>query len=364
MWAILKSSVSRKSFCFVIVCLARTTAKEIFKALNDFIQENHFDGAAVVKYALMAHGQWHHSGLVKRVQVVVPAAVWQHCIIHWQTLATKKMLKNLRAVPDEAVNIVNLITSSLLHPLQWDGCQLPSAALAVRGLVAVPGQGSHPLMWFAWGSPPLPRRYQLPHWWGTWRTWTGLKCWPIFLISLMGYTLNTSLQGKECSVFLARYRVSAFRNTFYLWCARVEQGLVEMFSTLEDMGRAGLQLDTVLQVITVHLKGLHEQIEENFVEDTLANQCVWGPNWAELIWMTEVLLAYFWLSVETEFLHLYLSVWVQVFRIDPDQKQTPVKAARRRQFTLIPLYSASPHTLAVSIKDANPLLALKNGWAK
>lgn len=95
-------------------------------------------------------------------------------------------------------------------------------------------------------------------------------------------TLNTSLQGKECSVFLARYRVSAFRNKFYLWCARVEQGLVEMFSTLEDVGRAGLQLDTVLQVITVHLKGLHEQIGEYFVEDTLANQCVWGPNWAEL----------------------------------------------------------------------------------
>lgn len=87
-------------------------------------------------------------------------------------------------------------------------------------------------------------------------------------------TLNTSLQGKECSVFLARYHISAFRKKFYPWCARVEQGLVEMFSTLEDVGRAGLQLDTVLQVITVYLKGLHEQIGEYFGEETLANQCV------------------------------------------------------------------------------------------
>lgn len=94
-------------------------------------------------------------------------------------------------------------------------------------------------------------------------------------------TLNTPLQGKDCSVFLARYDVSAFRKKFYLWCARVEQGLVEMFSTLEDVGRAGLQLDTVLQGITVHLKGLHEQIGEYFGEETLA-KCVWGPNCAEL----------------------------------------------------------------------------------
>lgn len=87
-------------------------------------------------------------------------------------------------------------------------------------------------------------------------------------------TLNTSLQGTECSVFLAHYHVSAFRKKLYLWCARVEQGLVEMFSTLEDVGRAGLHLDTVQQVITVHLKWLHEQIGEYFGEETLANQCV------------------------------------------------------------------------------------------
>lgn len=90
-------------------------------------------------------------------------------------------------------------------------------------------------------------------------------------------TLNTSLQGKECNVFLARYHVSALRKKFYLWCARVERGLVEMFSTLEDVGRAGLQQDTVLQVISVHLKVLHEQYGEYFGEETLANQCVRNP---------------------------------------------------------------------------------------
>ena len=45
--------------------------------------------------------------------------------------------------------------------------------------------------------------------------------------------LNTSLKGKECHVFLVHDKVSAFRKKLDLWCARVEQGSVEMFPTLE-----------------------------------------------------------------------------------------------------------------------------------
>lgn len=33
--------------------------------------------------------------------------------------------------------------------------------------------------------------------------------------------LNTSLQGKECHVFLVHDKVSAFRKKLDLWCARV-----------------------------------------------------------------------------------------------------------------------------------------------
>lgn len=47
----------QEEFLFCHPLPARTTAEEIFKALNDFIQESHIDGAAVVKYALMAQDQ-------------------------------------------------------------------------------------------------------------------------------------------------------------------------------------------------------------------------------------------------------------------------------------------------------------------
>ena len=86
-------------------------------------------------------------------------------------------------------------------------------------------------------------------------------------------TLNTSLQGKECHVFLAYDQVSAFRKKLDLWCACVEWGLVEMFPTLEDVvEKTGLRLDCVLQVVIAHLKGFCEKLGDYFGEETLANQ--------------------------------------------------------------------------------------------
>ncbi|KAF7643439.1 hypothetical protein LDENG_00239370 [Lucifuga dentata] len=143
-------------------------------------------------------------------------------------------------------------------------------------------------------------------------------------------TLNTSLQGKECHVFSAQDQVSAFRKKLDLWCARIEWGSVEMFPSLEDaVSKAGLQMDSVQQVVIVHLKGLHEQFGEYFGEETLANQWVRNPfsypvtprdgltmqeeealvelnsNMDMKQKMSEVSLAHFWLYVETELPQLY-----------------------------------------------------------
>lgn len=48
-----KELTVQEEFLFCHPLPAHTTTEEIFKALNDFIQESHIDGAAVVKYALM-----------------------------------------------------------------------------------------------------------------------------------------------------------------------------------------------------------------------------------------------------------------------------------------------------------------------
>lgn len=124
------------------------------------------------------------------------------------------------------------------------------------------------------------------------------------------------IYGKECHVFLVHHKVSAFRKKLDLCWARVEQGSVEKFPTLENvLEMAGLA------VATAHLKGLHEQFWDYFGEDTMANQWVPFSFPAELRdglsiqeeealldlssnmelqqKMREVSLAHFWLSVET-----------------------------------------------------------------
>lgn len=105
----------QEEFLFCHALPTRTTAEEIFKALNGFIQESHIDWGGFCGICIDgARAMIGHSGLVKQMQVVAPTAVGKHCIIHRQALANK-MPKELRAVLDEAVKIVNLIKSHAMN---------------------------------------------------------------------------------------------------------------------------------------------------------------------------------------------------------------------------------------------------------
>nr|XP_033506785.1 zinc finger BED domain-containing protein 5-like [Epinephelus lanceolatus] len=327
----------QEEFLFCHPLPARTTAAEIFKALNDFIQEHHIDWSRCCGIctdgARAMTGR--HSGLVKQVQAVAPAAVWSHCIIHRQALATKRMPKELRTVLDEAVKIVNLIKSRAMNARLFSilcnemGAHFHQLLLhsevrwLSRGkvLTRLCDLREEVLLFLAEIDSPLVKHMEDAKW-----------------IAMLAYlsdifdqinTLNTSLQGKECHVFLAHDQVSAFRKKLDLWCACVEQGSVEMFPTLEDVvEQTGLQLNCVQQVVIAHLKGLREQFGDYFGEETLANQWVRNPfsfpvtprdgltlqeeealvelnsNMDLKQKMGEVSLAHFWLSVETEFPHL------------------------------------------------------------
>lgn len=53
--------------------------------------------------------------MVKQVQAAAAAAVWKLCVIHRQCVTSKKITKELRAVLDEAVKLVNLIKSRTMN---------------------------------------------------------------------------------------------------------------------------------------------------------------------------------------------------------------------------------------------------------
>lgn len=86
-----------------------------------------------------------HSGLLKQVKTVAPAAVWNRCIVLRQVLATEKMQMELRELLDEAVITVNLIKSRTMNARVFSIlCAKMGTSFKLRGPMAVLRQGPHP----------------------------------------------------------------------------------------------------------------------------------------------------------------------------------------------------------------------------
>uniref|UniRef100_A0A3Q3VYY0 HAT C-terminal dimerisation domain-containing protein n=1 Tax=Mola mola TaxID=94237 RepID=A0A3Q3VYY0_MOLML len=183
-------------------------------------------------------------------------AVWQFCIIHHRSLVTNVMSKELHAALEEAVEIVNLIKSrgvnarlfSILCSEMGAHCQHLLLHTEVwglsRGKVLTRLSSFHEevLIFLMEISSPLVKHMEDMSW-----VPVSASLSDIFEQII---TLNTSLQGKQCHVFVAHRQVSAFRKQLDLLCSPVERGSVETFPTLEDVvGRAGLNLDSVQELV-------------------------------------------------------------------------------------------------------------------
>ena len=81
-----------EDFLFCKPLEGRTTSVEIFKVLNDFIEQNGISWEKCVGVcsdgARTMTGR--HSGVVTRIQSVAPNAVFTHCSIHREALAAKR----------------------------------------------------------------------------------------------------------------------------------------------------------------------------------------------------------------------------------------------------------------------------------
>ncbi len=94
-----------------------TTGEALFEVLDGYIRDVGMswdkcvgictDGARSMTGRL--------SGLVTHVQNLAPLAKWTHCMIHCESLASKKMLECLETVLKQAVQIVNFIKARPLN---------------------------------------------------------------------------------------------------------------------------------------------------------------------------------------------------------------------------------------------------------
>ena len=106
-----------EDFLFCKPLEGRTTSVEIFKVLNNFIEQNGILWEKCVGVcsdsARMMTGR--HDGVVMRIQSVAPNAVFTHCSIHREALAAKMLQSSFKDVLDNAIKVVNLIKARALN---------------------------------------------------------------------------------------------------------------------------------------------------------------------------------------------------------------------------------------------------------
>ena len=106
-----------EDFLFCKPLEGRTTSVEIFKVLNDFIEQNGISWEKCVWVcsdgACAMIGR--HSGVVTRIQSVAPNAVFTHCSIHREALAARTLQSSFKDVLDNAIKVVNLIKARTLN---------------------------------------------------------------------------------------------------------------------------------------------------------------------------------------------------------------------------------------------------------
>uniref|UniRef100_A0A3Q2QNS1 DUF4371 domain-containing protein n=1 Tax=Fundulus heteroclitus TaxID=8078 RepID=A0A3Q2QNS1_FUNHE len=285
----------------------------VFKALNDFYKAESLEWSRwcgiCTDGARAMTGR--HSGLVKQVQTVAPAAVWKHCIIHRQALAAMTP-KELHVVLDEAVKIVTTIKLRALNARLFKILcnEIQAAAPVFSGEVALSGKSS-PCSLSCQKKSSSPRLTSLSETSGRHELARPIGLSYIFQWII---SLNTSLQGKECHVYTAHSKVSGFRKKLDVLCDRIGRGSVEMFPTLED----------VLEKTAAHLSGLCDQFREYFgnpfsfpptVCDELSIQeeealVELSSNIDLKQRLVEMPITRFWLSVESKFPHVSAKVCV------------------------------------------------------
>ena len=90
--------------------LGKTTGEKIFEVLDGHIRAEcgfKWEWCTSISSDGAASMTGHTNGIIARLKLVNPNLKWQHCMIHKQALATKKMSPELHMVLDETVKIVD-----------------------------------------------------------------------------------------------------------------------------------------------------------------------------------------------------------------------------------------------------------------
>ena len=261
---------------FCKTCPGHTTSAELFAIVDNFMASNNIEWSWCVGVCTdgAATMTGKRSGLWERVRDKVPTAAFTHCMIHRESLASKRMSADLKSVFDQAIKVVNFIKArplnSRLFATLCSDMDLDHEQLLMHTEVR----------WLSRGKV-LNRLYELRD---ALREFLGEKSPQLAAyfndnewIATLAYLadifeqlnkLNSSMQGKNTNLITLSDKVSAFKKKLDLWGRRVLEGNLDMFDLLyefsEKQENAQINQPKLVNLISNHIQSLVDQFNFYF----------------------------------------------------------------------------------------------------
>lgn len=260
----------------ILFCKAlesRTTGKEIFQVLDEYINSNGLDWSRCVGVcsdgAAAMTGK--NSGVTALIKQKAPNAAFTHCMLHREALVAKRLDDELNQVLQDVIHVVNFIKARpLKHRLFAILCKEMGARF--DGLLLHSN-----VRWLSRGAVLnrvyelrrevaeflLSEKHQLADRF-TNEAWI-LKLAYMADIFCHLNVLNQSMQGRDTYIVHMQDKVHAFSLKIMLWSNKLKEGITEMFQLLhQELLSSGGELDTISSLIQSHLEHLQGYFREYF----------------------------------------------------------------------------------------------------
>ncbi|XP_014664178.1 PREDICTED: protein FAM200A-like [Priapulus caudatus] len=258
-----------------------TTGLDIFNVLDTFQQEEALswencvslctDGAPAMLGA--------RQGFTARVKQVNPKVGIFHCLLHRENLAAQHLSKDLSAVMQEVVAVVNFVKASALnsrlfalmccdfgseyqHLLYYSSVRWLSRGKVLRRVVDLRTELE---IFLREKNHRHAARF-------TDRQWMLKVCYLNDVFAAIN-ELNTSMQGRDQSVITLSEKLLAFKEKLVLWKRKLERGRVAAFPSLnaylEEWEENGI--DAIKPILVNHLDKLTTEFDRYIPDHDLTH---------------------------------------------------------------------------------------------
>lgn len=252
---------------------SRTTGKDIFQVLDEYINSNGLDWSRCVGVcsdgAAAMTGK--NSGVTALIKQKAPNAAFTHCMLHREALVAKRLDDELNQVLQDIIQVVNFIKARpLKHRLfallckemgaRFDGLLLHSNVRWLsRGAVLsrVYELRSEVAEFLLSEKHHLADRFKNEAW--------ILKL--AYMADIFSHlnVLNQSMQGRDTYIVHMQDKVRAFCLKITLWSNKLKEGITEMFPLLhQELLSSGGEMDTISPLIQSHLEHLQGYFRDYF----------------------------------------------------------------------------------------------------